>query len=66
MPVMDGLEATQLITDRDKDANVVFVTAHAMDEFKTKAMAAGGKGFVSKPFRKEHIKDVLESFGFVA
>lgn len=66
MPIMDGLEATKLITDRDKDAIVVFVTAHALDEFKAEALAAGGKSFVSKPFRKEHIEKVLESFGFVA
>lgn len=65
MPVMDGLEATKLITDRDKDAIVVFVTAHALEEFKTQAKGVGGKSFVSKPFRKEHIQKVLESFGFV-
>ena len=59
---MDGLEATKLITDRDKGAKIIFVTAHALDEFKTKAKAAGGTGFVSKPFRKSHIEDILESF----
>jgi len=45
MPVMDGLDATRLITERNKDQIVVFVTAHALDEFRSKAHgAAGGKG----------------------
>ena len=63
MPVMDGLDATRLIMERDKDAIVVFVTAHALDEFKSQAYAAGGKGFISKPFRKSDIEDMLQLFG---
>ncbi|KAL3944564.1 MAG: hypothetical protein SGBAC_001384 [Bacillariaceae sp.] len=64
MPVMDGIEACNLIIERDKDAKVVFVTAHALDEFKHKAKAAGGVGFISKPFRVEDIKQILHQFGF--
>jgi len=64
MPVMDGIEACNLIIERDKDAKVVFVTAHALDEFKHKAKAAGGAGFISKPFRVEDIKQILRQFDF--
>eukprot|EP00980_Cylindrotheca_fusiformis_P016264 scaffold4829_cov129-Cylindrotheca_fusiformis.AAC.24 len=61
MPVMDGVEACNLIVERDKGANVIFVTAHALDEFKHKARAAGGVGFISKPFRIGDIEKVVSS-----
>lgn len=60
MPVMDGMDACKLIVENDKDAKVVFVTAHALDEFKDQAEAAGGVSFISKPFRVQDIKTVLE------
>ena len=60
MPVMDGMEACKIITERDPDAIIVFVTAHALDEFKVKAKAAGAKGFISKPFRVGDIDKVLK------
>ena len=59
MPVMDGMEACKIIMERDPDTIIVFVTAHALDEFKIKAKAAGAKGFISKPFRVGDIDDVL-------
>jgi len=61
MPVMDGMEACKLIMERDPDSIIVFVTAHALDEFKNKAKAAGAKGFISKPFRVGDIDDVLKN-----
>ncbi len=60
MPVMDGMEACKIIMERDPDTIIVFVTAHALDEFKAKAKAAGAKGFISKPFRVGDIDKVLK------
>ena len=60
MPVMDGMEACKLIMERDPDSKIVFVAAHALDEFKDKAKSAGAKGFISKPFRVGDIDDVLK------
>jgi CheY-like chemotaxis protein len=60
MPVMDGMEACEIIMERDPDTIIIFVTAHALDEFKVKAKAAGAKGFISKPFRMGDIDDVLK------
>ena len=62
--VMGGMEATKLIVKRDPKATVIFVTAHALDEFKTQADAVGATGFISKPFRLDDIKKVLDDFGF--
>lgn len=61
MPVMDGLEACKHIVKRDPDAKVVFVTAHALDDFRKKADEAGGIGFVSKPINMKKIEAVLQS-----
>ena len=62
MPVMDGIEACRLIMRRDgKKAKVVFVTAHALDEFKHQAVAAGGTSFITKPFRIQDIENLLKS-----
>ena len=62
MPVMGGLEATRLIMERNRDAVVVFVTAHALDDFKREADAVGAKSFISKPFRKNDIEEVLKMY----
>jgi CheY-like chemotaxis protein len=60
MPVMDGMEATKLIVERDPDAVVIFVTAHALEKFKSKAEAVGASGFFSKPFKATDIESVLD------
>jgi CheY-like chemotaxis protein len=64
MPVMGGMEATKLIMERDPNARVVFVTAHALDEFKAQADAVGATSFISKPFRLEDIQKLLTELGF--
>lgn len=63
MPVMGGIEATKFITDRDPQANVVFVSAHALDEFKAQAREVGGIGFISKPFGLADIENALDKVG---
>jgi CheY-like chemotaxis protein len=64
MPVMDGLEATKIITAR-RDENgqshpkVIFLTAHALSDYRKQAAAAGGDGFISKPYTIDIIKDAI-------
>lgn len=62
MPVLDGIGACRLITNRtgghDKPL-VVFVTAHVEQSFQTQCAAAGGSGFLPKPF---HVRDIEECF----
>lgn len=66
MPVMDGLEATKLIVARRKEQpeavhpGIVFLTAHALDDYRERAIEAGGDGFISKPFKVAAIKEFLE------
>ncbi|KAL3914747.1 MAG: hypothetical protein SGILL_005974, partial [Bacillariaceae sp.] len=61
MPVMDGLEACERIVSRNADEKVVFVTAHALDDFRAKAVAAGATDFVSKPFNVQRIGAILKN-----
>jgi signal transduction histidine kinase/ActR/RegA family two-component response regulator len=67
MPVMDGLEATRQILARprmelaDVAPKIVFVTAHALDTFQVQAKAAGGYGFISKPFNLQKIESIFNS-----
>jgi CheY-like chemotaxis protein len=68
MPVMDGLQATKLIVarrERQLDQNhprIVFLTAHALDDYREQAANAGGDGFISKPFKIAGIQKLLETF----
>eukprot|EP00977_Amphora_coffeiformis_P003973 scaffold795_cov187-Amphora_coffeaeformis.AAC.14 len=63
MPVMNGLLACREITKNKVRLLpvVVFVTAHAMETFRTEARNAGGFGFISKPFNLEKIDSLIKS-----
>jgi signal transduction histidine kinase/ActR/RegA family two-component response regulator len=67
MPVMDGLEATSIISTQKRARGieypkVVFLTAHAMVDYQDKAATAGGDGFVSKPYKFEILKELVLRF----
>mmetsp|Transcript_18434 Transcript_18434/g.34303 ORF Transcript_18434/g.34303 Transcript_18434/m.34303 type:complete len:1003 (+) Transcript_18434:131-3139(+) len=68
MPVLDGLESTKrIVARREKDPQahhprIVFLTAHALDNYREEASQAGGDGFISKPFKTIAIRRLLEQF----
>jgi CheY-like chemotaxis protein len=51
MPVMDGFEATRRLKANDitKNIPVIALTAHAMQEDRDKAIAAGASEYETKP-----------------
>ena len=63
MPVMNGVDACLAInkTKRKSFPVIIFVTAHAMENFRKQASDAGGYGFVTKPFNLDQIKELMES-----
>jgi signal transduction histidine kinase len=69
MPVMNGLEATKQIVARREvqpeatHPRILFLTAHALEDYRIAAAEAGGDGFISKPFKLAAIKDFLEKQG---
>ena len=66
MPVMDGIEATQLILQQNDGASprpkIVFVTANAMGSFEQQVKDIGASGFIAKPFSLEKMQKFLASF----
>jgi signal transduction histidine kinase/CheY-like chemotaxis protein len=63
MPEMDGYEATRrlrLLPDRRAKIPVIAMTAHAMQGDKEKCLEAGMDDYISKPFRAEELRDVIE------
>jgi len=64
MPVMGGVEACRhiAVTRKGTLPLIIFVTAHAMDDFRSETKEAGGNGFISKPFNVGIIDKLLRSF----
>ncbi|MGB6975239.1 MAG: response regulator [Terracidiphilus sp.] len=63
MPEMDGLEATSAIRDAEartgKHVPIVAMTAHAMKGDKEACLGAGMDGYLSKPIRRDELKQAM-------
>jgi len=60
MPVMDGLEAIKEIKKIDPEANIIVCSAMGQQKMIIKAIEAGAKDFIVKPFKEQR---VLEAIG---
>ena len=73
MPEMDGLQATLLIRERQKQRAkhpnyktpiiIVAMTANAMQGDRDKCLAAGMDDYIAKPVRPEDIRTIVERWG---
>ncbi len=65
MPVMDGLQATAAIRDKERGTGrhvqIVAMTAHAMAGDRERFLAAGMDGYVTKPIRPDELMAVIEA-----
>ncbi|NRB38564.1 MAG: transporter substrate-binding domain-containing protein [Pseudomonadales bacterium] len=63
MPVMDGVEATQMIKKTEAGAKtpVVFISAHAFVNEQADIIEKGGDGFICKPFRQQELLSCIAS-----
>ncbi|HSH12925.1 MAG TPA: response regulator, partial [Desulfurivibrionaceae bacterium] len=63
MPEMDGLEATRLIRKKAGAATrhlpIIAMTAHALESYRQQCLAAGMDDFISKPFEKNVLLQVI-------
>ncbi len=62
MPVMDGLEALQVIKKDAQDANIIMVTAAGQQNKMIDAIKYGAAEFVTKPFEAEEILRIVAKF----
>lgn len=66
MPVMSGLESTEVIRGVEKERNtytpVVALTANAMDGIRDECIAAGMDDFITKPVKKDEIIAVISKY----
>ncbi len=64
MPGMDGYEVCRRVRDDRElgDVPVVFVSAHSGEQDRRRAFAAGGSGFISKPFERVAFLSAVEGF----
>ena len=62
MPVMDGLEAAQLIRQSGHAMPIIALTAHALPENRTQTDAAGMNGFLTKPIRMPDLQAELSKW----
>jgi len=67
MPVMDGLEATRLIRQREKlegkpKVTIVAITAHVTDEDRNRCLDAGMDDYLGKPFRMQDLSHMMEKW----
>jgi len=66
MPGMDGLRATALIRQRERELNtghhlpILALTAHAMSGDRERCLEAGMDGYLSKPIRTPELIQALE------
>jgi two-component system sensor histidine kinase/response regulator len=64
MPEMDGLEAAQLIREREHASRrrtpIVAMTAHAMSGDRDRCLAAGMDAYVSKPIDPQRLIDTIQ------
>ena len=61
MPEMDGITALSYIVQQNPEAKVVMCTSGGQEEKIKKAIAAGAKGYVNKPFQGPKVLQEIKS-----
>ena len=62
MPIMNGLEATKIIREEEKELPIIMQTAYAFTADRENAMAAGASEVLVKPITLQALRDCLSSF----
>ena len=64
MPHMNGIEATELISDQFPHTKVIFLSAHDDDIYLHKSLQAGAKGYLLKNTTAEELAEKIRSVHF--
>lgn len=57
MPEMDGLNATQIISERFPEVKVIFLSGHDEDDYLGKSLRSGAKGYLLKNTTAEELAE---------
>jgi len=60
MPGIDGLELQRNLTSANKRIPIIFISARATNDERTKAIAGGAVDFLSKPFSEDELFNALQ------
>jgi two-component system response regulator PilR (NtrC family) len=60
MPVMDGIGVLKAVKDLSPETVVIMITAYATTETAVEAMKLGAYDYITKPFKVDEIKLVIE------
>ena len=63
MPVLDGFQVLQLLhkDQRYEAIPVIMLTSESDDTNREKALEAGAKGYITKPFTPEGLIDIIQA-----
>ncbi len=59
MPVMDGLECLERITEKDAGCGVIMISGEADGDLARKTLTMGAADFIFKPFDLEYLESSL-------
>lgn len=62
MPMMNGIEATRTVREKDNKTPIIALTAHVRDEEIALCFAAGMNDYLTKPFRQQQLLDMIEKW----
>jgi FixJ family two-component response regulator len=61
MPGMNGIDLQRQIVAANWRIPIIFITSHADDDARARALKAGAVAFLYKPFREEELLDALHA-----
>lgn len=59
MPIMNGLEATEQLSNQYPNIDVIIMSVQSDTEYLKTAMVAGAKGYILKPINHEEVSDLI-------
>ena len=61
MPGISGLDLQRQLVATNWRIPIIFVTSHANDDARARALKAGAVAFLYKPFREEELVDAIDA-----
>jgi len=61
MPGMNGLDLQRQMVAANWGIPIIFITSHADDDARARALEAGAVGFLHKPFREEELLNAIDA-----